>query len=56
MFIRTLNKSETRYRLIDPTLVNAGWNMADRSQIWTEVLVQGYDALHTGGISDYCIY
>lgn len=51
-----LNEKATRYNLIDPSLVNAGWNLADRSQIWFEVPVQGYDASPASGITDYCMF
>lgn len=51
-----LNEAETRYNLIDPALKKAGWNLSDRTQIWFEVPVQGYDASPQSGITDYCLY
>jgi hypothetical protein len=30
--------------LLTPALKKAGWNLSDRTQIWFEVPVQGYDA------------
>jgi len=50
------NESETRYNLIDPLIKKAGWNLSDRSQIWFEVPVQGYDASPASGITDYCMF
>ena len=50
------NESETRYNLIDPLLKKAGWNLSDRSQIWFEVPVEGYDASPASGITDYCLF
>lgn len=50
------NEAETRYNLIDPALKKAGWNLSDRTQIWFEVPVQGYDASPQSGITDYCLY
>src|ERR1039457_6946788 len=51
-----LSESETRYTLIDPMVVKAGWNLADRRQIAFEVPVDGYDASPINGITDYCLY
>ena len=51
-----LNESQTRYNLIDPQLAKAGWNLADRTQVWFEVPVDGYDASPQSGITDYCLY
>lgn len=51
-----LNEAQTRYNLIDPSLIKAGWNLSDRTQIWFEVPVQGYDASPQSGITDYCLY
>ena len=39
------SEAQTRYNLIDPAIKKAGWNLADRTQIWFEVPVQGYDAI-----------
>lgn len=50
------NESRTRQNLIDPMLVKAGWNLADRSQVWFEVPIDGYDASPQNGITDYCLY
>lgn len=54
--VATLNEAQTRYKLIDPLLVDAGWNLADRTQVWLEVPVEGYDASPQSGITDYCLY
>ncbi len=51
-----LSEAETRYNLIDPMLAKAGWNLADRTQVWFEVPVDGYDASPQSGITDYCLY
>lgn len=37
-------------------LVKAGWNLSDRTQVWFEVPVEGYDASPQSGITDYCLY
>ena len=50
------SEAETRYNLIDPAIKKAGWNLSDRTQIWFEVPVQGYDASPQSGITDYCLY
>lgn len=47
---------ETRYNLIDPQLVKAGWNLADRRSVGFEIPVNGYDAAPVNGITDYCLY
>jgi|CXWL01.1.fsa_nt_gi type I restriction enzyme R subunit len=51
-----LNEADTRYNLIDPQLVKAGWNLADRRSIGFEIPVDGYDAAPINGITDYCLY
>lgn len=51
-----LNESETRYNLIDPLLVKAGWNLADRRSVGFEIPVDGYDAAPINGITDYCLF
>ncbi|MFM7855300.1 MAG: DEAD/DEAH box helicase family protein, partial [Flammeovirgaceae bacterium] len=38
-----LSESQTRYNLIDPQLVKAGWNLSDRTQVWFEVPVEDSD-------------
>lgn len=50
------NEAQTRYNLIDPVLTRAGWRLHDRTQVWFEVPVDGYDASPQGGITDYCLY
>lgn len=50
------NEAETRYNLIDPLLVKAGWNLADRRSVGFEIPVDGYDAAPINGITDYCLY
>lgn len=56
MSYNTLNEQQTRNNLIDPEIKKAGWNLADRSQIWFEVPVDGYDASPQSGITDYCLF
>ncbi len=51
-----LNEADTRYNLIDPQLVKAGWNLADRRSVGFEIPVDGYDAAPINGITDYCLY
>src|SRR5438046_15473 len=53
---RSLSEQQTRYSIIDPMLSKAGWNLSDRTQIWFEVPVVGYDASPQGGITDYCLF
>src|SRR6187431_163244 len=50
------NEAQTRYNLIDPLLVKAGWNLADRRSIGFEIPVDGYDAAPINGITDYCLF
>ncbi len=49
-------EARTRTNLIDPLLRTAGWNLADHTQIGTEIPVQGYDPTPWQGITDYCLY
>ncbi|MBI4931837.1 MAG: DEAD/DEAH box helicase family protein [Bacteroidetes bacterium] len=56
MSISTFNESQTRYNLIDPDLVKAGWNLADRTSVGFEIPVEGYDASPQSGITDYCLF
>lgn len=49
-------EAQTRYNIIDPALVKAGYKLSDRTQIWFEVPVQGYDSSPSSGITDYCIF
>ena len=51
-----LNEKETRYSIIDPLLVKAGWNLADHTQVGFEIPVQNYDKTRLTGFSDYCLY
>ena len=44
MALNSFNEAETRYNLIDPMLIKAGWNLADRRQVGFEIPVEGYDA------------
>jgi type I restriction enzyme, R subunit len=52
----TFNESETRYNLIDPMLIKAGWNLSDRTSVSFEVPVEGYDASPQSGVTDYCLF
>jgi type I restriction enzyme R subunit len=56
MSLDAYNEAQTRSNLIDPSLVKAGWNLSDRTQIWFEVPVDGYDASPQNGITDYCLF
>lgn len=56
MDISQLNESQTRYNIIDPGLVKAGWNLADRTSVGFEIPVEGYDASPQSGITDYCLF
>lgn len=51
-----LNEEQTRYNLIDPLLVKADWNLADRRSVGFEIPVDGYDAAPVNGITDYCLF
>lgn len=51
-----LNEKETRYSIIDPLLIKAGWNLADHTQAGFEIPVQNYDKTRVTGFSDYCLY
>lgn len=35
------NEAETRYNLIDPLVIKAGWNLSDRRSVAFEVPVDG---------------
>jgi type I restriction enzyme R subunit len=37
------SEAKTRRELIDPALLRAGWNVADKSQVGLEIPVDGYD-------------
>ena len=50
------NEAETRYNLIDPLVVKAGWDLADRTSVGFEIPVDGYDTAPINGITDYCLY
>jgi hypothetical protein len=56
MNFNSFSEQETRYNLIDPLLAKCGWNLSDRTQIWFEVPVDGYDASPQNGITDYCLF
>jgi type I site-specific restriction endonuclease len=55
MDFKSFSEQETRYNLINP-LAKAEWYLSDRSQIWFEVPVEGYDASQQSGITDYCLF
>ncbi|MBL7709148.1 MAG: hypothetical protein JNJ86_08740 [Chitinophagaceae bacterium] len=50
------NESETRNNLIDPLLIKAGWDLADRRSVGFEIPVDGYDAAPINGITGYCLF
>jgi type I site-specific restriction endonuclease len=52
----TFREKETRYSIIDPVLVKAGWNLADHTQVGFEIPVQNYDKTRVTGFTDYCLY
>ena len=51
-----INEKETRYSIIDPLLVKAGWNLADHTQVGFEIPVTNYDKTIVKGFTDYCLY
>lgn len=52
----TLNESQTRALLIDPMLRTAGWRLDDKTQVDTEIPVDGYDKEPWNGVTDYCLF
>lgn len=50
-----LSEKETRYSIIDPLLIKAGWNLADHTQVGFEIPIQNYDKTRVTGFSDYCL-
>jgi type I site-specific restriction endonuclease len=51
-----LNESQTRALLIDPMLRTAGWRLDDKTQVDTEIPVDGYDKEPWNGVTDYCLF
>ncbi len=51
-----ISEKQTRYSLIDPQLVKAGWNLDDRTQVKFEIPVTNYDKTAVTGFTDYCLY
>jgi type I restriction enzyme R subunit len=51
-----ISEKETRYSIIDPLLIKAGWNLADHTHVGFEIPVQNYDKTRVTGFSDYCLY
>ena len=51
-----ISEKETRYSIIDPLLIKAGWNLADHTQVRFEIPVQDYDKTRVTGFTDYCLY
>jgi type I restriction enzyme R subunit len=51
-----LNEKDTRYSIIDPLLIKAGWNLADHTQVGFDIPVQNYDKSRVTCFSDYCLY
>jgi len=43
-----LNEAQSRYILIDPGLIKAGWNIDDHTQVLRGMPVGCYDALSSG--------
>lgn len=52
----SVNEARTRQDLIDPALIQAGWNVTDGAQVGIEIPVDGYDAEPWNGVTDYCLY
>lgn len=53
---RRISEEQTRKKMIDPQLKQAGWNMCDHSKVKIEIPVDSYDAEPWNGVSDYCLY
>ena len=51
-----LNEAVTRAILINPLLLAAKWDVRDRTQVGTEIPVDGYDPEPWNGVTDYCLY
>ena len=51
-----ISEEVTRWKLIDPQLKRAGWNLSDRTQVGIEIPVSDYDPTPFEGITDYCLY
>ncbi len=51
-----ISEQKTRYKLIDPQLIKAGWEPRDRAQVGIEIPVAAYDPEPFEGITDYCLY
>ena len=51
-----LNEAMTRINKIQPALVKADWNLANRSQVRFEVPVDGENAEPWNGVTDYSLY
>ncbi len=54
--IGILNESQTRHNLIDPEIAKVGWNLADRTSVGFEIPVEGHNASHQNGITDYYLF
>jgi len=52
----TFNEAQTRALHIDPQLRAADWKLNDRTQVRSEVPIDGYDAEPWNGVTDYCLY
>jgi type I restriction enzyme, R subunit len=51
-----LNEAKTRAERINPQLIAAGWDIANRTQVRLEVPVAGYDPTPWNGFTDYSLY
>ena len=47
-----LNEAETRYNLIDPLLIKAGWNLDVRRNVDFGIPINTYNASQINGIAD----
>lgn len=53
--MQRIREAETRKKLIDPALENAGWHLNDHTRVGIEIPVAGYDAAPDDGVTDYCL-
>src|SRR3990172_2088102 len=51
-----ISEAATRAAMINPQLRDAGWKLADRTQVRFEVPVHAYDPTPWNGFTDYSLY
>jgi type I site-specific restriction endonuclease len=54
--LHNINEAKTRQLLIDPAIQRAGWNLRDHQHVRFEIPVDGYDAAHWNGTTNYCFH